>query len=134
MKRILLTGASGGMGKATLEYLTNEGYFIYALDIGDIPQMENVKSFKVDLRKMDEIQKVYDEIKNDGELDATIHLSGVFKLDSFIEINEEELKKVFDINFFAVYRVNKTFLPLLHRGSKIIITTSEVAPLDSILV
>ena len=132
MKRILLTGASGGMGKATLEYLTNEGYFIYALDIGDIPQMENVKSFKVDLRKMDEIQKVYDEIKNDGELDATIHLSGVFKLDSFIEINEEELKKVFDINFFAVYRVNKTFLPLLHRGSKIIITTSEVAPLDSL--
>lgn len=130
MKRILLTGASGGMGKSTLEYLANEGYFIYALDIADIPKMDNVLSFKVDLRNMDEITRVYEEIKSSGELDAIIHLSGTFKLDSYIEIEEKDLLKVFDINFFAVYRVNKVFLPLLHRGSKIIITSSEVAPLD----
>ena len=130
MKRVLLTGASGGMGKVTLEYLVNEGYFVYTLDITDIPQTDNVKSFKVDLRKMDEIVKIFECIKSEGELDAIIHLSGTYKLDSFIEIPEEELLKVFDINFFAVYRVNKVFLPLLHKGSKIIITSSEVAPLD----
>jgi short-subunit dehydrogenase len=29
-----------------------------------------------------------------------------------------------------VYLINKTFLPILSRGSKILITTSELAPLD----
>lgn len=130
MRKVLLTGASGGMGNATLNYLVNEGYFIYALDINKIEENDHVKSFKVDLRKMDEIVNVYESIKIDGELDAIIHLSGAFKLDSYIEIEEEELLKIFDINFFAVYRINKVFLPLLHKGSKIIITSSEVAPLD----
>ena len=31
---------------------------------------------------------------------------------------------------FGIYRINKTFLPLLQKGSKIIITSSELAPLD----
>ena len=118
------------MGQATLNKLINEGYFVYALDIKDIKEQNNVKSFKVNLRNLDEIYKVFEEIKDEGNLDAIIHLSGTFKLDSFIEIPEEELLKVFDINFFAVYRINKVFLPLLHKNSKIIITSSEVAPLD----
>jgi NAD(P)-dependent dehydrogenase (short-subunit alcohol dehydrogenase family) len=33
------------------------------------------------------------------------------------------------LNVFGAYRVNKTFLPLLNAGSRIIITTSELAPL-----
>ena len=130
MKRIILTGASGGMGKETLKYLANEGYFIYALDIKEIEEMDNIKSFKVDLTKMDEIEAVYEKIKDEGAIDAIIHLSGAYKLDSFIEISEEALLKIFNINFFAIYRVNKVFLPLLHKGSRIIITSSEVAPLD----
>ena len=31
---------------------------------------------------------------------------------------------------FGVYRVNREFLPLLRQGSRILITTSELAPLD----
>jgi NAD(P)-dependent dehydrogenase (short-subunit alcohol dehydrogenase family) len=42
----------------------------------------------------------------------------------------EDFDRIFDINFRGVYLVNKTFLPLLKNGSKILITTSELAPLD----
>ena len=37
---------------------------------------------------------------------------------------------MFDVNLHGAFLVNKTFLPLLSRGSRILITTSELAPLD----
>ena len=36
----------------------------------------------------------------------------------------------FKINLGGVFLVNKILLPLLEKGSKIVITTSELAPLD----
>jgi short-subunit dehydrogenase len=51
-------------------------------------------------------------------------------LDSLIEIEEKNLKKIFDVNFFGVCLVNKIFIKLLKKGGKILITTSELAPLD----
>jgi short-subunit dehydrogenase len=45
-------------------------------------------------------------------------------------MSEDNFRRIFDVNVFSVYRVNKAFLPLLKRGSRILITTSELAPLD----
>ena len=40
------------------------------------------------------------------------------------------MRQIFDINLLGAYRVNKIFFPLLTKGSKIILTSSELAPLD----
>lgn len=130
MKRILITGASGGMGLETVKYLSMKDYYIYALDIKPLEEMKNVKSFIVDLTKKEEIEKVYESIKEEGPLDALIYLSGMYYMDSLIEISEETLKKIYDINFFSVYNLNKIFMPLLNKSSRIVIITSELAPLD----
>ena len=139
MKRIIVTGAAGGIGFSVIKYLNeycneycNE-YFIYALDIKEVQKLENVKGIVCDLTKEDNIRYAYDLIKNDlgdAKIDAIIHLSGTYSMDSLIEIEEDKLKKIFDINFFSVYLVNKIFFDLLDKNSKIIITSSEVAPLD----
>ena len=51
-------------------------------------------------------------------------------LDSLVEMEEKDFSRISDINFQGVFLVNRTFLPLLHKGSRIVITTSELAPLD----
>ena len=51
-------------------------------------------------------------------------------LDSLIEMENEDFERIFKINLFGVYLINKTFIPLLKNGSRIVITTSELAPLD----
>lgn len=129
MKKVIVTGAAGGIGLATIKYLSENGYYVYAIDIKDIEEIENVKSFKCDLTKEEEIINVYNEIKEE-KIDAIVHLSGTYYMDSFIEISESKLKQIFDINFFSIYLVNKTFINLLQDKSKIIITSSELAPLD----
>ena len=47
-----------------------------------------------------------------------------------VEMAENNFTGIFDVNVFGCYRINKAFLPLLHKGSKVVITTSELAPLD----
>lgn len=130
MKKIIVTGAAGGMGFETIKYLSSLGYFIYALDIKDIPQIDNVKSFKIDLTNTNEIEDIFNQIKEEGNIDAIVFLNGMYYMDSLVEISEDTLRKVFDINFFSVYNLNKIFLPILNKDSRIIITTSELAPLD----
>ena len=69
MKRILITGASGGMGLETVKYLSMKEYYIYALDIKPLEEMKNVKSFIVDLTKKEEIEKQNIANKNNYKKD-----------------------------------------------------------------
>ena len=45
-------------------------------------------------------------------------------------MSDGDFQRIFDINLRGAFLVNKTFLPLLKTGSRILITTSELAPLD----
>lgn len=131
MKTVLITGACGGMGKETCKKFVSSGYKVFALDKRIVERIEGVDYIECDLTNIEAIQKAHKFISSQVEkIDLIIHLAGTYMLDSLIEISEERIRKIFDINFFAVYKVNKTFIPLLKDGSRIIITTSELAPLD----
>ncbi len=132
MKYIVLTGSSGGMGLATTKKLASEGYHIFALDIKEpIEQINNVTFIKTNLRDLNDIKHSFDEVKKiTSEIDAIVSMAGIYDLNSLIEMSEEDFFKIFDINVFGVYRLNKIFVPLLKNKGKVIIISSELAPLD----
>lgn len=131
MEYVLVTGAYGGMGNATLNALVDCGYSVIAIDKKVGESQKGVYPIQADLTDLISVQQAFKKVSEiTTELKAIVHFAGIYTLDSFEEISEERLKRAFDINFFGVYRVNKTFLPLLKKGSKILITTSELAPLD----
>lgn len=131
MKYVIVTGANGGMGKAVAKKLKKEGFFVFALDKNIGESEDNLLYIQTDLRDSESVKRAYDTIVSfTDDVYAILHFAGIYALDSLVEMDEERFKKVFDINLFGVYRVNKTFLPLLSQGSKILITTSELAPLD----
>lgn len=128
---VLITGVAGGMGLATAKGFINKGYEVYGLDIKKPEELEHFHFFEVDLTSESSINKVFKTIsKENVTFDSIIHLSGLYDLNSLIEISEEDFIRIFDVNLFSVYRINKTFLPLLNKKGKIIITTSELATLD----
>ena len=132
MKSVVLTGASGGMGQSTAKYLTQNGYRVFGLDVkapGD--EFDQFTFIEANLRETASVEKAFEAIKGQTEqIDAIINMAGIYDLNSLIEMDEEAFIRIFDINVFAIYRMNKTFVPLLKEGGKVIMVSSELAPLD----
>ena len=132
MKDILVTGAFGGMGSATVKALISKGYRVFALDrkVGE-PIADSVIPIEADITSEQGVKAALSAVREHTDsLYAIIHFAGIYMLDSLVEMSEEEFRRIFDVNLFGAYLVNKTFLPLLSKGSRILITTSELAPLD----
>ena len=131
MKTVLITGAGGGMGQAAVKELKDCGYRVLALDIKSIAAEENVIPVCADITSNESILSAFEQVKSVADhLDAIVHFAGIYMLDSLVEMEKNEFSRIFDINFQGVFLINRTFLPLLNRGSRIVITTSELAPLD----
>lgn len=134
MKYAIVTGASGGMGSATITKLLKLGYTVFAFDIKDIEKKPRLIFVNVDLTNEESVKHAYHYVKqHTNRIDVIIHFAGIYELDSLIEISEERFKKIFEINLYGAYLINKTFIPLLQNGSRIIMTTSELAVLDPLL-
>lgn len=131
MKNILVTGAAGGMGKAICKKLTAKGYNVFGLDYAVSDDVECAEFYQCDVTDTASIERVFEGIKEKVYvLDAIVHTAGIYDLDSLIEMDEARFTRIFDINVFGVFRINKIFMPLLRKHSRIIITSSELAPLD----
>ena len=128
---VVITGACGGMGYAATKLLKEKGYNIYAGDLFLNNKVEGVKYFELDVRSNESCKNFFDFVKQEcDELYAIIHFAGIYDMNSLVEISEEDFIRIFDINVFGIYRLNKVFLPLLKKNSRVVITSSELAPLD----
>ena len=93
MKDILVTGAYGGMGKATIELLNKHGFRIFALDKSVQTPQNNIIPIKVDITSEESINHAMSVVKKyTDSLYAIIHFAGIYMLDSFIEIEEIKFK------------------------------------------
>ena len=132
MKTVVISGYSGGMGHATAKKFTENGYFVYGLDIKEPKEeLSNSKFIKTNLRDLKSVEDAFNVVKQEvNEIDAIISMAGIYDVNSLVEISEEDFLRIFDINVFATYRLNKVFVPLLKKKGKVILVSSELAPLD----
>lgn len=130
MEFVLITGAYGGMGKATVRLLAQKGFGVIALDRKTEPLGDGIYPIQADITDEQSVQNAFEQVKAiTDKITAIIHFAGIYTLNSLVEIENAEFEKVFKVNVFGAYSINRIFLPLLDKGSKIIITTSELAPL-----
>lgn len=131
MGYVLVTGASGGMGAAICRLLLRQGYSVLALDRREGEQVQGLTCFPCDVSNPESVEAALKQVQAvTGSLDAIIHTAGIYDLDSLLEMDEARFRQIFEVNLFGVYRINKAFAPLLSSGGRIIITSSELAPLD----
>lgn len=131
MKYILITGAGGGMGRAAVKAFSRRGFGVFTLDRakceaspGVIPLETDITDEAAVLRAVEQVREVTDE------LCGIIHYAGVYMLESLVEMDTVDFDRIFMVNLRGAFIVNKAFLPFMGQGSRIIITTSELAPLD----
>ena len=129
MKTVLVTGASGGMGRAICRLLTERGLRVYALDVKPL-ELPETASFVCDLRTEAGASAALEWLQaQETHLDAIVHAAGVYDLGALVEMDDERFRRIFEVNVFAACHVNRLFTPMMTAGGRIVFITSELAPL-----
>ena len=131
MRDILVTGAYGGMGRAAVAELVRRGFRVFAVDRRVGSAKECVIPIEADITSEDAVRAALERVgEYTDTLFAVVHFAGIYMLDSLVEMDSDSFDLIFDVNLRGAFLINKYALPLLKSGSRIVITTSELAPLD----
>ena len=118
----IVAGGSGGMGRAVVKKLLDEGAKVVSADL-DIPKKRinnnNLIYYKLDSTKQDSWNKtVKIAIKNFKKISILVNCFGSNFRREFEEQNLEEWKKILDVNLTGVFIGIKTVAPLMKKGNK----------------
>jgi len=145
-KVVLITGASGGIGKAIALKFTSFGAKIALNDISsqeenlkklkeEIEQLQKVENeplpfvnyFLADISKYDEVEKMIEEIKKEfGRLDVLVNNAGICQDKTLAKMSIQEWQKVIDIDLTGVFNCSKAALPLLAQNQGKIVSLSSI--------
>lgn len=123
MKKALITGGATGIGKATALLLQENGYEVYITYNSTLPDYE-VNKIKCDLKNLNEIQKVFDEI---GDIDLLVNNAGVSLIKMINDVTPDDYEEVTAVNERAVYFASKhAALSMIKKHSGAIINISSI--------
>mgnify|MGYP001396557669 FL=1 len=112
-KKVLLTGANGGIGRAILHRLKIEGALIAVtdLDVGNLDAEVHFNGSLLDKRFCDELPRLAYEAL--GGLDILINNAGVIRRGKITESSDEDLEVSMMVNIEAPFRLCRASIPLL---------------------
>lgn len=127
---VLITGASGGLGKALVHEFLMNNWMVTGTDIHDEIQRTPDNAFRylqADLKNKEDIWKVCDMLKEDTpQLDLLINNAVVQDFFPLSTGNDDRIYEIFQVNTFAMLHFTRCFLPLLRSaGGRIINISSE---------
>ena len=136
-KAVLITGASTGIGRKITEVLSANGYFVYAgarkqKDIDALNRIENVQAIKLDVTIGSEIDTAVQTVrKGNRGLYGLVNYAGVGSSAPLIEVDEQEVKWLFDVNVFGVLRITQAFAPMIIESKGRIATIGSIGGIAS---
>ncbi len=125
-KKVLLTGANGGIGRAILRRLKREGAIIAVtdLDVGNLDAEVHFNGNLLDKNFCDELPRLAYEAL--GGLDILINNAGVIRRGKITESSDEDLEVSMMVNIEAPFRLCRSSIPLLtQRGGGAIVNIAS---------
>ena len=107
-KKIWITGASSGIGKAVAEKFAAEGWKVAVSArrrelLQELAKNENIVSFPLDVTDQYQINTVFKNIISEfGNLDLCLFSSGTYEPKDEKNIDSEKIKNVIKVNFLGV--------------------------------
>ena len=136
-KRIIVTAAAQGIGRATALKFANEGANVIATDINE-QKLEEIKSLnsKIEIAKLDstnkeEVENFYDKIDN---IDVLFHAVGFVHHGALLDCDIDEFHNSININIFSAYLMTHTVLPKMLKKKKgnIVIISSAASSVKGV--
>ncbi len=145
MKIALVTGANKGLGFETAKQLAQLGHFVYlscrdlslgqqAVDKLHELGLTNTAIIQIDVTNLKTIVEARKTIETkSNHLDILINNAGILGTmpQPAATVSVDEIRRIFDTNFFGTIQVTQEFLPLLQKAEtgRIVNVTSDISSL-----
>ena len=136
-RKIIITGATGGIGSSITKILSESGAKILATGtkIEKLEELkskfENVSTLRFDISKIDKVEEFIENATSElgGGLDCIVNNAGVTLDNLAIRMSLDEWEKVININLTSTFLLSKFAIKkmLKNKSGKIINITSVVA-------
>jgi NADP-dependent 3-hydroxy acid dehydrogenase YdfG len=126
MSRVLITGASRGIGRAIAGELTARGHEVIATarDIGTLADVPAAARLQLDVTDEDSVRSA---VAAAGRVDALVSNAGATVRAPLETVPVEEVQRLFDLNTFGALRVAQAVLPgMRERGTGKLVFLSSI--------
>jgi NAD(P)-dependent dehydrogenase (short-subunit alcohol dehydrogenase family) len=133
MKTILITGASGFLGQATVSLFLEKGYKIIGIVHSDkskdeLPSNPALQVVVADLTNEDEITSLINKLVNEYRtIDACVLLAGGYASGDIKTTTVEAIRQQIQLNFETAYTIAKALFPyfMLNKNGRIVLIGSQ---------
>lgn len=123
---VLVTGATSGIGRATIQALSTRGYDVFATyrnprDRAALADLPNVHPVQLDVSDPEQIRHTLADIDpavGDDGLYAVINNAGIGYTAPFEYAQLEQVRQIIEVNLIAPYLVTQAGIPLLRRHNE----------------
>lgn len=123
MKRVLVTGGSGGIGAAIVRAFANEGcqvVFTYNKNLSSAEALSNetgATALAVDMENTETIHATVEKAAEIlGGIDILVNCAGISQIKLFTDLSDNDIARMVQINLTALMTVTQTAAPYMIRN------------------
>ncbi|WP_396636957.1 SDR family NAD(P)-dependent oxidoreductase [Maribacter sp. R77961] len=129
MAKIIITGASRGIGFELAQLFAKEGHEVLALSRNENPikslGITNIHTFPFDIASDADLLRLKQFLAaNWKSVDVLINNAGKLLNKPFLETSMEEFKAVYDVNVFGVAAITQLVVPFMNKNSHVVTVSS----------
>jgi len=136
-KKIVVTAAAQGIGRATAIAFANEGANVWATDINEEKLVEiksinsKIQTYKLDSTKKSDVENFCSSLDN---IDILFHAVGFVHHGTILDCDSEEFQHSININIYSAYLMVHSLLPKMIKQKKgnIIIVSSAASSVKGV--
>ena len=133
--RAVVTGASSGIGAATVRRLRAEGWDVVAVArradrLADLAAQTGTEAFAADVTAAHDVARLAQHVAQTGGLTSIVNVAGgALGLDPVEAADIDQWRRMYELNVLGTLRVTQALLPLLRAGGggDVLVVTSTAA-------
>lgn len=140
MRKVIVTGASSGIGKATAKLFLERGWTVIMVDKIEDAELNNelknkyeekVHFFFADVSNFEELQNLYNfTAENFEKIDSIVNNAGIIHHGYLHEADEKDWDNLFDTDVKSIYYMSKLFIvDMVKNGGGTIVNTASISGL-----